>query len=239
MSNHDYRSDPELQSFGDVMDVLNQGPSEVVPEPLPEDLWSRISADIADVPSRDHLIPPTHITAPTPIVDPALNGQSHDMPGVNSQPSNVTQLASRRSSKLTYSAMGIAAAIALLVMVPLAFAWQTSRTAPIDSVAQLDQLEGFTGGEATATLRGTSLELEVAELPEEDDSFYEVWAIDLEGEDIQALTSLGKVEGSAEFDWPEGIDPEEYSVIDISIEPNDGNPKHSGVSVLQGELAEQ
>ena len=217
MSDSHYRDDPELDGFGDVMDVLGKGRSDIIPEPVPEDLWGRISDEIAASSPRNHLVPPTHVPKRAPNAE--------------------VDLAKRRSATLAYAAMGIAAAIVLLVLVPLALAWQSNRARPIDSVAQLDQLEQFAGG-GTATLRGDSLELELDALPgSTDGSSYEVWAIDFEGEEIRDLVSLGTVNGSTELEWPEGTDPEEFSFIDVSVEPDDGNPEHSGSSVLRGELS--
>ena len=51
------------------------------------------------------------------------------------------------------------------------------------------------------------------------------------------MVSLGVVQsGDTQWDWPTGIDPNEYSLVDLSIEPDDGDPTHSGRSILRGEL---
>lgn len=64
----------------------------------------------------------------------------------------------------------------------------------------------------------------------------ELWLIK---PDLSDMRSLGIVEpGSAAWsgDWPADLDPSEYSVVDLSIEPNDGDPTHSGRSILRGQL---
>jgi hypothetical protein len=38
------------------------------------------------------------------------------------------------------------------------------------------------------------------------------------------------------FVVPADLDPDTYTVVDISIEPRDGDEAHSGRSVLRGEL---
>ncbi len=40
-----------------------------------------------------------------------------------------------------------------------------------------------------------------------------------------------------EFDVPRGLIDEGYRIVDISVEPDDGDPTHSGVSLARGELA--
>lgn len=106
-----------------------------------------------------------------------------------------------------------------------------------DVVARADLaalMEGFEGSAQVAeTDGGLELTLEIGDLPA-DDGFYELWLIkDLETGQMQ---SLGPIDGSGTIGWPDGFDPAEYAVVDISIEPRDGVPTHSGVSVLRGTL---
>ncbi len=65
----------------------------------------------------------------------------------------------------------------------------------------------------------------------------ELWLIK---PDLSDMRSLGIVQPGATAwsgDWPADLDPAEYSVVDLSIEPNDGDPTHSGRSILRGVLA--
>jgi hypothetical protein len=66
--------------------------------------------------------------------------------------------------------------------------------------------------------------------------FYEVWLMDPK---TQGLISIGNVPGGAEstsIRLPAGVKLDQFSVVDISDEPFDGNPAHSSVSVLRGQL---
>ena len=64
----------------------------------------------------------------------------------------------------------------------------------------------------------------------------EVWLI---RSDASGLVSLGLLEGSTgRFSVPEGIDLAEYPLVDVSAEPVDGDPAHSGDSIVRGELTE-
>lgn len=71
------------------------------------------------------------------------------------------------------------------------------------------------------------------------DADLEVWLIQPDPDGgVSDLVSLGLVE----FDDPGGLDvpadydPDIYYVVDISVEPRDGDPTHSGRSILRGPL---
>lgn len=71
---------------------------------------------------------------------------------------------------------------------------------------------------------------------EQASGYYQVWLIN---PDTSGLISLGTVGSGAQevtFPVPAGVDPKDFSVVDISDEPLDGDPNHSKVSVLRGEL---
>ncbi|MBF0672699.1 MAG: anti-sigma factor [Salinibacterium sp.] len=70
---------------------------------------------------------------------------------------------------------------------------------------------------------------------ESDEGYKEVWLIT---GDASALVSLGVMEGAeADFTVPEGLDLSEYVLVDVSLEPDDGDPSHSGNSIVRGELS--
>jgi anti-sigma-K factor RskA len=64
--------------------------------------------------------------------------------------------------------------------------------------------------------------------------FYELWLLGDDGE-LVALGSF-KVEdgGSSQIEVPLPVDPETYRYFDVSIQPENGSPDHSGRSVLRG-----
>lgn len=67
------------------------------------------------------------------------------------------------------------------------------------------------------------------------DTYREVWLI---RNDAGALISLGVLEGDeGSFAIPDGLDLDEYSLVDISVEPIDGDPAHSGDSIVRGQLS--
>ena len=50
------------------------------------------------------------------------------------------------------------------------------------------------------------------------------------------LVSLGPLRPDGIYDIPPGVDPSRFPIVDVSVEPVDGDPTHSGDSVLRGEL---
>ena len=71
------------------------------------------------------------------------------------------------------------------------------------------------------------------------DADLELWLIstDAAGEitDVQPV-SLVDPTAPGTYAVPADLDPDTYTVVDISIEPRDGDEAHSGDSILRGEL---
>lgn len=70
-----------------------------------------------------------------------------------------------------------------------------------------------------------------------DGEFYELWLL---GAD-KRLVGLGSfrvnADGAATLTLPLPVDPKTFTYFDLSLEPADGDPGHSGVSVLRGPSA--
>ncbi len=67
------------------------------------------------------------------------------------------------------------------------------------------------------------------------DGIYEVWLLDLDADRLVALGALDD-SGRGWLTVPTGVDVSDYPLVDISLEPDDGDPTHSGNSVLRGDL---
>ncbi|CAM5418559.1 hypothetical protein GCM10010329_79350 [Streptomyces spiroverticillatus] len=67
------------------------------------------------------------------------------------------------------------------------------------------------------------------------DGFYEVWLMDRTHRKLVALGVL-HLDGTATLPAPEGIDLAAYPLVDISAQDDNGDPAHSGRSVLRGDL---
>lgn len=66
------------------------------------------------------------------------------------------------------------------------------------------------------------------------DAYLEVWLID---PNIEGMVSLGHLtQADEQFVIPAGFDVADFPIVDISVEPLDGVPTHSGDSVTRGVL---
>jgi hypothetical protein len=104
------------------------------------------------------------------------------------------------------------------------------------ATAELEPLAGYTArGSAEVDERpdGTR-QLVVRTDPADVDGFKEVWLL---APDAQRMVSLGVMAGDeAVFVLPENLDVGEFPVVDVSNEPIDGDPTHSGDSIVRGVL---
>jgi anti-sigma-K factor RskA len=141
---------------------------------------------------------------------------------------------SRRSGARRALPWVVGIAAAALVAVGLGVAATRTSEPTVVASAELDQLGD--AGEGRAELLdedGTyRLRVDTADL-DAGDGFLEVWVID---EGVTRLVSLGPLRPDGTYDLPGSIDPREFPVVDVSVEPVDGDPTHSGDSVLRGTL---
>ena len=104
-----------------------------------------------------------------------------------------------------------------------------------DTIAQRYDLSPATFRRRWAEIirRGGSyrLHLDLSRVPNEPASYVEVWLIDRQ---VKGMISLGPFHGDGDYTIPSGVDPAKYPIVDVSIEPADGVPTHSGVSIVRG-----
>lgn len=133
----------------------------------------------------------------------------------------------------------LAASLAFLVAIG-GSAWALTRTIlPTEvAAASLIAFPDHPDAEGTATAeeyRDGTIRLHVTlDDNPPGNGFREVWLI---RGDASAMVSLGILDGDdGTFTVPVGIDLADYSLVDISEEPLDGDPLHSGDSIVRGEL---
>lgn len=102
------------------------------------------------------------------------------------------------------------------------------------SLAALPDHRGNGAAEIVDTPDGKELVVDVADLSP-GEGFYEVWLIDPETFQMVGLGAL--TNNSGRFAIPDGLDLRQYSVVDVSLEPFDGDPVHSRDSVVRGQLS--
>lgn len=209
--------------FGELMALLREGREalpEVPTERPSEAVWNSVAAELGLAAGESDA---EGIGA----AEPADAGAS------------VRSISSARSARRTWGrpvAMLTAAAAVLLVAVPLYLAF--GQGGGVDLRADLQALSGF-DGTGSAEVDGSQLTVRFDGSEAPDSAFYELWLLDVENDDVQDLRSLGRIEVAADgsFELPDDIDLDEFNVVDISVEPDDGNPDHSGASVLRGPLS--
>lgn len=157
------------------------------------------------------------------------------------EPVALATVRERRASIRRLVAPMVAAAAAAALVTAAVISWNVG--APRDSgvtvaAAQLQALPdwaGATGAATIAKLDDGERVLRVAlDATVSDDVVREVWLLT---ENVDGLISLGLLDGpTGEFVIPASVDLDRYSVVDISAEPLDGDPTHSGDSIVRGAL---
>lgn len=206
-------------------------------------LWESIAAAaFADDDSAD-------TTGPLTIERPTTERPTTERPATGPSATAATQRdddtvvdlaaarARRRPGRLT-AWLGAAAAALVLVVGGVWVVTQSTSPEPVATFA-MDALDDrvATGvdGQIVQDDGTTVVEVDLSALPPlEGGAFYELWLLDLENEQI---VSLGEVDRSTTSVTVEGsIDAVAFPAIDVSVEPPDGVPTHSGDSVLRGPI---
>lgn len=191
-------------------------------EPLaapPARVWDAIAADVA----TDRANPATASSPPEPT--PARD-----------------DLAARRESKRAGVApwlVGVAAAAGLVIGGVAVATLVNPDDAGGELVAQAALADLETEADAgTARVEqradGTTVLVLETEYEPVDGAALEVWLID---ENVEGMISLGHVtEATDTFVIPPGFDVAAHPIVDVSVEPFDGDPTHSGDSITRGVL---
>lgn len=135
----------------------------------------------------------------------------------------------------------LAAAAGVGVVAGAGITWGIQAVNPSDSeevVAQVElaPLPGYEAeGQATLTVADSGNQsLDVTMSGEEPDGYRQVWLI---APDLEQMHSIGLLEGErGSFAVPADIDLTQFPIVDVSDEPLDGNPAHSGVSMVRGTI---
>lgn len=210
----------------------------------PAQVWAAVAAELS-IPQEPPTTPPTDVGdglrgIPTGEREPEREGRGVRAPAgarvVTSGPSERPRV--RRRARFS---VALAACAALLgAAAGSTVTWWVTRgdsAATTDNAKPLDSLRPASTG--YASLRGTqshrSLTIRVKGLPTTS-GYFEVW---LMNRSHTKLVSMGVLDpdGQATLPVPQNIDLSEYSVVDVSIQPYNGKPDHSGKSIVRGPYA--
>jgi hypothetical protein len=209
----------EVAALADVVGLARGGEELVAPGPH---VWERISAELAlgaGSGGTAASAPLTAVTDPSPLAP-------------------VVPLAPRRRPRSWGWIAGAAAAGVVVGGVGVGWALtRDDRATDVVATATLEPLPGWSaaGSAAVETTReGTRVLVVDVDESTPTEGFREVWLLT---PDATGLVSVGTLEGSSgRFDLPAGLDLEQFPVVDVSEEPLDGNPAHSGDSIVRGPL---
>lgn len=201
------------------------GTEPVTWEAPPADLWARIATETG-------VDPDVPVHAAEPQVDEPI-----DAPHTQAaQPMGGGSVVPFRTRRQVPWILAVAAALVVVAGAVTVITRDRGDETTLVASSTLDALElapeGAAGSAELVEVDGQlRLKLDVEGLGT--DEFHEVWVIDTE---VSQLISLGPVRADGTYDLPPGIDPAAFPIVDVSIEPLDGDPSHSGQSVLRGQL---
>ncbi len=221
---------PDEAELDALRALVGDRPAEPVTwEQPPEGLWQRIAAELdldAGSPgAADDSAAPAETAVP-----PLSPVPRSTEPPASDAPAPVPLRPRRRAVPWLVGA----AAAAVLLVVGVAVLGDDSSSPDVVASVELDRL-GDAGSGAAELVEEDGryrLQVDTADL-DPGDGFLEVWVID---SDVSKLVSLGPVRSDGIYDLPPDLDPRQFPVVDVSVEPLDGDPAHSGDSVLRGQL---
>jgi hypothetical protein len=205
------------------------GIGEPLPIP-PTRVWQAILDELADEPGDV----------------PERDGQVHRLP--DPDPAPATGPRHLRIPWWRRPAVGVAAAavVGLALGAGLGFGLGGSADEPAPTpVVRLGPV-GFADPEATGTAAMVDRNGDTRMLVElrgvtnlAGGDYLEAWLMDSTGSRLLPLGAMARhgEEFRGEFTIPAGLPPGEYNRVDVSAERFDGNPGHSAVSLLRGDLA--
>lgn len=189
-----------------------------------EVVWERIAAELA-------LGRSAAPAAPVPDAVPATSAP------LSSRAAARRHAARRRRPGRSW---GLAAAALLVAGASLGtWAWTSSTTPTEVAQASLAAFPDHPGAQGSAVVeenpdgsRFVRVEVSADAAP---DTYREVWLI---AADASELVSLGVLDDdTGTLTVPAGVDLARFPLVDVSQEPVDGGPDHSGDSIVRGELS--
>ncbi|MGI8458140.1 MAG: anti-sigma factor domain-containing protein [Propionibacteriaceae bacterium] len=219
----------ELTDLRRVVDLSRHEGTARAPLAPNADVWARICDELAADETSGWVVPPD----PAAVVSPA--------PIAASEPTR--QGWSRRGLVLLAAAVGLIVGVSGVLGIGRAF--RTEPTAnpgpPVEVIARttLAPLPGKTGSGSAELVRdaaGTELRVQVDAAGTADD-FHELWLINTDGKRMVSLGTLPP-SGVGSYPVPPGLAQQlgAYRIVDVSIEPYDGNAAHSRNSLVRGTL---
>jgi hypothetical protein len=174
-----------------------------------------------------------------------LQGAPAPAPAPAEQPAPARDIRGARGPRFWIPLAAAALVVGLVGGVGVGVWWQSTRVAPAGATVASAELDPFpewpdARGSAVVEQRADGVRQVVVDVDAAADAgspdapLREVWLIRTDG---TGLISIGFLDGtSGRFDIPPGIDLTQYALVDVSAEADNGDPTHSGDSIVRGEL---
>jgi anti-sigma-K factor RskA len=215
----------EFAELGRIADLTRQ-PEHVDPQLVPNAVWQSVQAQLGISTAAAATTTSAAGTAITAIAEPT-------------PPTTLTQRPDRTFRKRrSLLIAALAAAFGLIVGAGITTVATRDRV-EVTSRVSLEALPGHTGhGTAELITDQGQPELRVQiDAPTTPDRYREVWLINTDGERMFTLGVLPE-DGRASYPLPPELagQLQGFTIVDVSIEPYDGNPAHSRDSQVRGVL---
>lgn len=184
---------------------------------------------VASNPPEGEASPPDHLWA-------GIAAEAFGDRRAEDEPAGGTVVPLRRPARWGMPLAALSAAAALVAVVVVTN--PVSDDATPAAAATLEPLEGVEVDESVTAQfvvddGSTRLDVDLSALPDATDGFYEIWLLD-PGDG--RMVSLGPARPDGTYALPSGVEVDDYPAVDVSVEPHDGDPTHSGASVLRGSV---
>ncbi len=207
-------------------------------------VWSQISstlafpADVQPAPFEPMRAAASATVVAQPDAGPSRQGSSAPAPAV---PVDISRASGRRRSRARRRWIPLLAAAAVVAVAGGVATTVVLTREPASTVladVELRALPAWNGARGEAVVKeapdGSRDVAVTVDLPATGDGYREVWLLT---PDLSGLISIGVLTSDdATFAVPAGVDLDEYSVVDVSAEHVDGDPAHSGDSIVRGSI---
>ena len=215
----------EFAELGRIADLTRQ-PEHVDPQLVPNAVWQSVQAQLG--------ISTAAASTTTSAAGTAMTATAEPTP-----PTTLTQRPDRTFRKRrSLLIAALAAAFGLIIGAGITTVATRDRV-EVTSRVSLEALPGHTGhGTAELITDEGQPELRVKiDAPTTPDRYREVWLINTDGERMYTLGVLPE-DGRASYPLPPELagQLQGFTIVDVSIEPYDGNPAHSRDSQVRGVL---
>jgi hypothetical protein len=212
--------------------------------PIPDEM-----ADLSDVETLLRELDPADLELHEPPAE-VWAGIERQLAGV-AEPTHapVVSLAERRARRFVGPMLAVAAAAVLFIAGVAVISARggddddvlASATLSYDA-ANFDPLGADASAVAELVERDGAFEIVLTDssLPSDltEAADLELWLIEAtDAGEIVDVASVSLIEGEGSYRVPASIDVETHTIVDISVEPRDGDDAHSGRSILRGALS--